>query len=311
MPGGVARTSTFALNNVTLPFALRIADKGYKQALLDDHHLRNGLNVYRGKVTYKAVADDLGYAYEPAGRAAACPSRLRFAPAGRAFDYGLAAVHDCHKRAECHEHLEFQHRRTRRMTGTAKAIKHIENERVIVTEYRFAPGANTGWHRHGHDYVVVPLMDGRLKIVSASGETFAEMKQGAPYFRNEGVEHDVINANEATTHSSRSRSSDEQRCHRIVACEATSMSRGTAMTAHLSSARHPALFRSALRGWSIRFPAGGNVADGARARSIRSSTRSAAICRRTRRAVPSPMRRSVEKAPAHRRALPVRRPFVT
>ena len=71
MPGGVARTSTFALNNVTLPFALKIADKGYKQALLEDHHLRNGLNVYRGKVTYKAVADDLGYAYEPAERALA------------------------------------------------------------------------------------------------------------------------------------------------------------------------------------------------------------------------------------------------
>jgi alanine dehydrogenase len=71
MPGGVARTSTFALNNVTLPFALKIADRGYKQALLEDHHLRNGLNVYRGKVTYKAVADDLGYAYEPAERALA------------------------------------------------------------------------------------------------------------------------------------------------------------------------------------------------------------------------------------------------
>jgi beta-alanine degradation protein BauB len=82
------------------------------------------------------------------------------------------------------------------MSGTAQAIKHIENERVIVTEYRFTPGANTGWHRHGHDYVVVPLMDGKLKIVSASGETIAEMKKGAPYFRNEGVEHDVVNATE-------------------------------------------------------------------------------------------------------------------
>ena len=66
MPGGVARTSTFALNNVTLPFALKIADKGYKQALLDDPHLRNGLNVYKGKITYKAVAEDLGYAHAPA-----------------------------------------------------------------------------------------------------------------------------------------------------------------------------------------------------------------------------------------------------
>ncbi len=71
MPGGVARTSTFALNNVTLPYALAIADKGYKKALLDDFHLRNGLNIYRGKVTYKAVADDLGYPYEPAEKALA------------------------------------------------------------------------------------------------------------------------------------------------------------------------------------------------------------------------------------------------
>jgi quercetin dioxygenase-like cupin family protein len=83
------------------------------------------------------------------------------------------------------------------MSGTAQAIKHIENERVIVTEYRFAPGANTGWHRHGHDYVVVPLMDGRLKIVSASGETFAEMKKGAPYSRPPPVEPAVITATPA------------------------------------------------------------------------------------------------------------------
>ena len=59
MPGGVARTSTYALNNVTLPFALNIANKGWKKALHDDAHLRNGLNVAGGKVTYKAVADDL------------------------------------------------------------------------------------------------------------------------------------------------------------------------------------------------------------------------------------------------------------
>ncbi|WP_119389007.1 alanine dehydrogenase [Taklimakanibacter lacteus] len=71
MPGGVARTSTYALNNVTLPFGLRIADKGYKQALLEDHHLRAGLNVCMGKVTYKAVADDLGYEYVPAEKALA------------------------------------------------------------------------------------------------------------------------------------------------------------------------------------------------------------------------------------------------
>jgi alanine dehydrogenase len=63
MPGGVARTSTYALNNATLPFGLAIADKGWKKALADDVHLRNGLNVAGGKVTYKAVADDLGYAF--------------------------------------------------------------------------------------------------------------------------------------------------------------------------------------------------------------------------------------------------------
>ena len=82
------------------------------------------------------------------------------------------------------------------MSGTAKATKFIDNERVIVTEYRFAPGANTGWHRHEHDYVVVPLMDGRVKLETAQGESFAEMKVGSPYFRKAGVEHDVINANE-------------------------------------------------------------------------------------------------------------------
>jgi alanine dehydrogenase len=71
MPGGVARTSTYALNNVTLPHALRIANKGWKAALRADPHLRNGLNVWDGKITYKAVADDLGYAYTSADIAVA------------------------------------------------------------------------------------------------------------------------------------------------------------------------------------------------------------------------------------------------
>jgi len=66
MPGGVARTSTFALNNATLPFTLALANKGYRQALLDDAHLLNGLNVHAGNVTYKAVADTLGYEYQSA-----------------------------------------------------------------------------------------------------------------------------------------------------------------------------------------------------------------------------------------------------
>jgi alanine dehydrogenase len=65
MPGAVARTSTFALNNATLPFTLALADKGYRQALADDPHLRAGLNVMAGKVTYKAVAEALGLDYTP------------------------------------------------------------------------------------------------------------------------------------------------------------------------------------------------------------------------------------------------------
>ncbi len=66
MPGGVARTSTFALTNATLPYAIALANKGYKKALLDDAHLREGLNVHLGRVTYKAVAEDLGYDYQSA-----------------------------------------------------------------------------------------------------------------------------------------------------------------------------------------------------------------------------------------------------
>ena len=63
MPGGVARTSTYALNNVTLPHVLRLANLGWKSALANDPHLANGLNIWNGKVTYKAVASDLGKPY--------------------------------------------------------------------------------------------------------------------------------------------------------------------------------------------------------------------------------------------------------
>ncbi len=69
MPGGVARTSTFALNNVTLPFVLDLADKGYRKALEDDPHLRDGLNVHKGVVTYKAVAEAQGHDFVPAEKA--------------------------------------------------------------------------------------------------------------------------------------------------------------------------------------------------------------------------------------------------
>lgn len=63
MPGAVARTSTFALNNATLPFVLALADKGWCKAIADDPHLRNGLNVHDGQLTCRPVADALGLAF--------------------------------------------------------------------------------------------------------------------------------------------------------------------------------------------------------------------------------------------------------
>ncbi len=71
MPGAVPHTSTYALNNVTLPYALALADKGYARALQENPHFRNGLNVFRGKVTCEAVARGLGYDYVPAQEALA------------------------------------------------------------------------------------------------------------------------------------------------------------------------------------------------------------------------------------------------
>jgi len=71
----------------------------------------------------------------------------------------------------------------------------IDNERVRVTEYRFAPGATTGHHRHELAYVVVPLTTGRLAASGPAGDTVNELVAGQPYYRPAGVEHDVRNAN--------------------------------------------------------------------------------------------------------------------
>jgi beta-alanine degradation protein BauB len=79
----------------------------------------------------------------------------------------------------------------------AVATVQVDNERVRVTEWRFAPGAETGEHVHQMDYVVVPGANGRLKLVSPEGqETFADLRQGVSYFRRAGVHHNVINAND-------------------------------------------------------------------------------------------------------------------
>tara|TARA_B100000405_G_scaffold292947_1_gene244803 strand:- start:157 stop:441 length:285 start_codon:yes stop_codon:yes gene_type:complete len=72
----------------------------------------------------------------------------------------------------------------------------VDNERVIVTEWRFAPGAETGWHRHGYDYVVVPQTTGQLLLETRDGEVRADLTAGISYYRGEGVEHNVVNAND-------------------------------------------------------------------------------------------------------------------
>ena len=74
---------------------------------------------------------------------------------------------------------------------------YIDNPRTRVTEWRFEPGAATGWHRHEFDYVVIPMLSGVLRIVTGPDEeSEAELRSGVPYFREAGVEHDVINAND-------------------------------------------------------------------------------------------------------------------
>lgn len=82
--------------------------------------------------------------------------------------------------------------------GTAQPTVFIDNDRTRVTEWRFKQkGDNTGWHRHEYDYVVVPLFDGVLEIDLPDGtRTTAQLQNGVPYFREVGVEHDVINGND-------------------------------------------------------------------------------------------------------------------
>jgi beta-alanine degradation protein BauB len=71
----------------------------------------------------------------------------------------------------------------------------IDDERVRVTRWQFAPGAATGWHRHEYAYVVVPLTTGRLEITAREGAGPAELRTGQAYARAAGVEHDVRNPN--------------------------------------------------------------------------------------------------------------------
>lgn len=83
------------------------------------------------------------------------------------------------------------------MAKKAVPTVQIDNDRVRVTEWRFAKGAATGFHRHDYDYVVVPGTTGQLKIIGPDGgETFADLTAGQSYTRKAGVEHDVINAHD-------------------------------------------------------------------------------------------------------------------
>ena len=82
------------------------------------------------------------------------------------------------------------------MTEAAESTRLIENERVRVTEWRFAPGAATGFHRHEYDYVVLPMTSGELLLKEPGGDRPVALAVGKPYYRGKGVEHDVVNGDD-------------------------------------------------------------------------------------------------------------------
>lgn len=80
----------------------------------------------------------------------------------------------------------------RQIHGIADTLE--DNDRVRITEWRLPPGATTGMHRHQYDYVVVPLRDGRLRLVAPDGtDTFSDLASGEAYFRAAGIEHETFN----------------------------------------------------------------------------------------------------------------------
>lgn len=83
------------------------------------------------------------------------------------------------------------------VTPRARAKSNLlqESERVIITEWRLAPGSETGWHRHAHDYVVVCLTGGKLLAETANGNVETELSFGQTYARPAGVEHNIVNQN--------------------------------------------------------------------------------------------------------------------
>jgi beta-alanine degradation protein BauB len=85
------------------------------------------------------------------------------------------------------------------MEERAKAARTAieDNHRVTITEWRFAPGAETGWHRHPLDYVVVYRTAGRMRVETKDGVSPVEIAEGASFFRKAGIEHNVINTGDA------------------------------------------------------------------------------------------------------------------
>lgn len=81
----------------------------------------------------------------------------------------------------------------------AKAVGSIleDNDRVTITEWRFAPGAETGWHTHGFDYVVIYRTPAKLTIESKDAVATVEMAEGQFYYRKAGIEHNVVNSADA------------------------------------------------------------------------------------------------------------------
>jgi quercetin dioxygenase-like cupin family protein len=78
----------------------------------------------------------------------------------------------------------------------AIATLQVENDRVIVTQWDFPIGAETGWHKHVHDYIVVPCGQGRLHLETNDDSKVAQLEAGQSYYRTSGVEHNVVNAND-------------------------------------------------------------------------------------------------------------------
>ncbi len=82
------------------------------------------------------------------------------------------------------------------MSSRAKAtrVQIEDNDRVAIAEWRFAPGAETGWHRHEHDYVIVYRTPAKHLVETLEGGIMVDVKEGHSYFRKAGVEHNVVNA---------------------------------------------------------------------------------------------------------------------